>query len=382
MNCRTCQFELSQCLDGRLPSGRRTLVMQHIAACDACATFWNELQKAQELALQLPRLRVSADFRTRLWERIESGEGTPDAVFHQPVPLATKVRYLVTGAAAAAAVLFATTLMRGKTPAEPAPTTHEVAQSTPPAPIEPTPAALAGSRLTPRMATQRDAMDPGFSILSAARPLTPDLVCVEAARQFERTYDFTTRRVDRLPQEPDRQGALEAIAENAKTLHDLGSLLIDLREDDRFSFHDASIDADLRYLVRVLETTPTEAGNQDRFLRVVAPSIREAKSLARLSEAIRVAPTRLRSDEATFLLQLSQRRPQVFSQLFFLAGTDVCALEEVDPTRMFLFRDHCGVQQFGLPRSEVEDGQMRLRVLRLEGAGGEIHIQVDATSRK
>ena len=47
MNCTTCRYELSQCLDGRLPSGRRTVVMQHAETCEACGQFWAELQAAQ-----------------------------------------------------------------------------------------------------------------------------------------------------------------------------------------------------------------------------------------------------------------------------------------------------------------------------------------------
>src|SRR5688572_23870014 len=106
MNCTTCRFELSQCLDGRLPSGRRAIVMQHASECTDCGTFWAELQAAQRLTLQLRRPRVGPDFREALWVRIQAGEGTPDAVFHEPVPLVVKLRYALTGAAAAAAALL------------------------------------------------------------------------------------------------------------------------------------------------------------------------------------------------------------------------------------------------------------------------------------
>src|SRR5262245_17400688 len=121
MNCSTCQYELSQCLDGRLASGRRALVMDHVAACAECGEFWRELQAAQALVLRLTRPRVDGDFRERLFERIETGEGTPPAVFQEQVPLATKIRYTLTGAAAAAAVLIAATLLRDRTPAARAP---------------------------------------------------------------------------------------------------------------------------------------------------------------------------------------------------------------------------------------------------------------------
>ena len=51
MSCHTIQHDLSQCLDGRLPSGRRKVVMDHVAGCDTCSQFWTELQRAQELGL-------------------------------------------------------------------------------------------------------------------------------------------------------------------------------------------------------------------------------------------------------------------------------------------------------------------------------------------
>ena len=76
MNCNTCRYELSQCLDGRLPSGRRAVVMQHVDGCEVCSAFWAELQAAQQLTLQLPKERVSAgvpaDFHPRnLRQRVQ-----------------------------------------------------------------------------------------------------------------------------------------------------------------------------------------------------------------------------------------------------------------------------------------------------------------------
>src|SRR5262245_52243425 len=109
MNCTTCRYELSQCLDGRLPSGRRTIVLQHASQCEGCGTFWAELQAAQRLTLRLQRPRVSESFRESLWARVQAGEGTPDAVFREPVPLLAKLRYALTGAAAAAAALLCVT---------------------------------------------------------------------------------------------------------------------------------------------------------------------------------------------------------------------------------------------------------------------------------
>ena len=373
MNCRTCQFELSQCLDGRLPSGRRTVVMQHVAECDGCATFWNELQQAQQLTLQLPRQHVSADFRQQLWARIEAGEGTPEAVFHQPVPLATKVRYLLSGASMAAAVLFGLMLLRTPAPTQP---TTEIAQHDPrPAPVIAQPADLAsgGHRLTPRPQPDFVPADAGLAMFGGARPLTPDLICVEAARQFERTFDFTNRQLTVMGQQRGPHGAFAGLREKTVELHDLGSLLLDLRRDNRFAFDDATIDADLRLLVRTLDQQPAD---EDEFARFVVPTIRDAQSLANMSASLKVSPARASNDESAFLLRLSQVWPEAFPRLFILAGSDLCDLEELNPARTFAFHDHCGVQQFVVPRSEVEDSVVRMRVLRVTTGGGELHIQV------
>ena len=113
MNCTTCRYELSQCLDGRLPSGRRSEVMKHAESCATCGSFWLELQSAQRLTLSLRDATVSTDFREGLWDRIHAGEGTPSAVFHEPVQMWTKVRYTLTGAAAAAALLVGANYLQG-----------------------------------------------------------------------------------------------------------------------------------------------------------------------------------------------------------------------------------------------------------------------------
>ena len=129
MNCNTCRYELSQCLDGRLPSGRRATVLAHAEACAPCGQFWEELQSAQRLTLSLRPTQVGGDFREGLWERIQAGEGTPDAVFQEPIPVATKVRYTLSGAAAAAALLIGVTLLQGERRAPSA--SEEVAATAP-----------------------------------------------------------------------------------------------------------------------------------------------------------------------------------------------------------------------------------------------------------
>ncbi len=115
MKCNQYQTQMSLCLDGRLPAGSRAQVLAHIASCHGCARTWEALQQAQEIVLDLPVHRTSRDFRAALWSRIESGEGAPEIDLHPPVTAWTKVRYLISGAAAAAALLFASKFVFGRT---------------------------------------------------------------------------------------------------------------------------------------------------------------------------------------------------------------------------------------------------------------------------
>jgi hypothetical protein len=105
MTCTEHRLNLSLQLDGRLPPGKRVALSAHLEQCGDCATFGTELRRAQDLALGLPPLRVARDFRDQLWHRIESGEAAPDVDLLPPVPAGAKLRYLVLGAAAAAAVI-------------------------------------------------------------------------------------------------------------------------------------------------------------------------------------------------------------------------------------------------------------------------------------
>lgn len=96
---------LSECLDGRLPSRRREALLEHIDACASCRRTYEELQNAQDLILRTPRESVGANFRDGLWQRIRAGEGTPEHALRSPIPWASKIRYVATGAAAAAVVI-------------------------------------------------------------------------------------------------------------------------------------------------------------------------------------------------------------------------------------------------------------------------------------
>jgi hypothetical protein len=105
MRCKHYAPEISLALDGRLPARRRSALHEHLARCTACRRELDAAKAAQALVLGLPATRVGPDFRKTLWERIESGEGAPATPPPFGVTLATKVRWLLTGAAAAAAAI-------------------------------------------------------------------------------------------------------------------------------------------------------------------------------------------------------------------------------------------------------------------------------------
>lgn len=107
MGCKHRKYEMSLSLDGRLPSGRRTELLRHVAECTDCAAEWEGMRKAQDLALRLPTRNVSPRFRADLQRRIESGEGAPDAVYRYPISTMSRVRLVGIGAAAAALLITA-----------------------------------------------------------------------------------------------------------------------------------------------------------------------------------------------------------------------------------------------------------------------------------
>jgi hypothetical protein len=74
-------------MGGCLPA-LRAGVLAHVAGCEDCARVWNDLQKAQELVLNLPVHTTSRDVRQTLWARIESGEGSPEIHVRRADPLA------------------------------------------------------------------------------------------------------------------------------------------------------------------------------------------------------------------------------------------------------------------------------------------------------
>ena len=360
MNCNTCRYQLSQCLDGRLPSGRRSVVMQHVESCTACSRFWRELQAAQQLTLRLQQPRVSDDFREGLWERIRAGEGTPEEVFRETTPTWTKVRYTLTGAAAAAAILFAAawlgsdhtsqrrTTERAATEAGTRDEAPSVASATPPK-TEPETVVFASSPL-----------------VSATQPLTFNLVAVEAARQLELRHSAVGAALRRIDDpSSNRESAMRQAFENADELRAFGELLLDLRDRRRLIFTESEVDADLRFAVKLLGQGRHLQRNRQALDSIVVPAMRSER-LGTLSRTISLVPMIDPRAELDALARMNAQRPEEFRKLFIVLG-DGHQIERdsgwVRGGAAFFMADPCG-PSWVAPRSEVEARDGLLRMLR------------------
>lgn len=375
MNCTTCRYELSQCLDGRLPSGRRTVVMQHASQCEDCGAFWTELQAAQQLTLRLRRPRVSADFRDSLWQRIEAGEGTPDAVFHEPVPMVAKLRYALTGAAAAAAALLCVTWLGPQRD----PVTQQVAKAD--TVEDPVPSAIAGSTGVPdaRIAFHQDAPPIDANpLISSTQRLGFNLVAREAAKQLDQRYAGATMALRRLAN--GSTDAVEQVLENADEFQSFGELLLDMRDSERLVFTNAEVEPDLRFAVNMLGQSRRSTRDLQTVQTIVAPAFRSDR-LASISRAISLVPLEPR-EEMDALLHLNTQRPEIFPKLFFVFGNDDGICREFGLFRSgstFFMADDCGPSLVVAPRSEVEAREGFWRVFRSRSAtanGKRVEVQV------
>ncbi|MBL8728205.1 MAG: zf-HC2 domain-containing protein [Planctomycetes bacterium] len=350
MNCNHCRYELSQCLDGRLPSGRRALVMEHVAQCRGCETFWNELQAAQQLVLQLPRERVGEHFREQLWERIRAGEGTPEAVFHEPVPFTVKIRYAMTGAAAAAVVLLGVLALRSDATPQKA---DLVADSATP------------NGLRPRV---HDGPSDDFlrldhnPLLASTVRLTPDVVALEAARQLEQRYATLRHTLGKLQDHNlDGEVAVEQALDNANEFESLGGLLLEMSDRRRLVFVEQEVGTDLRLAVGLLGQTKLLRRDRDSVTEVVGRAL-QSRRLSNLSGMISLVPTDPR-EEREVLVRLSTLRPEVFPKLFIVLGTDDDMHDLGIGSSTFAMDDACGTSWVA-PRSMVEARENLIRWAR------------------
>ncbi len=381
MHCRTCRHELSEYLDGRLATGRRALVADHLAACADCGAFWREFEQAQKLTLRLARQRVGSDFRERLFARIEAGEGTPTAVFADPVPLAAKLRYTFAGAAAAAALLVVASLLREDGAGRPVPPTTPSAPVVADAGAAPQPAQLASaggdyvaSAAASPLAPRRN--EP-HALLSAVKPLTSDLIAVEAARQFEQRHNWTANCLDLLAGDRVDAGMVGKVCDDAESLARLGSVLSDLRDAQCLSFADPQVDSDLRVFMSLLDIDRLRQDGRtvDSVRSVVEPALRKSLSLSRMTSALSVAPSVAQPGRQDQVMRLLRTSPGLIDQIFFVlpGAPDLARMGPLELSRTFLLSDDCG-PLYVAPRSELSGPGIvfqRIGGVRIDIGGGQ-----------
>lgn len=358
MNCNLSRYELSQCLDGRLPAGRRTAVLQHAAECAACGAFWMELQQAQHLLQRLQSPRVGSGFRETLFARIASGEGTPEAVFHEPVPTLTKVRYAFTGAAAAAAAIAAALWFApGQT-------------------LRPSAMVAAATNATAPIGARTEQLPPVQPpLIAATQPLGFHLVAREAARQLDRRYDAAATALRRV--ENGDEDALPAVLTNADEVHALGELLLDLRDRKRLLFTDSEVETDLRFAVRLLGESQRARCDQRRTMQAMVEPALRSRRLVAVSRTI--APVQLdRGEEREMLQRITAQRPDIFPKLFIVIGSGDVLDDPFAALRAggaFRFDDECG-PSWVAPRSEVEsrEGAWRWVTERAATSGATLRV--------
>lgn len=347
-------------------------MLEHAEDCETCGQFWDELQAAQQLTMSLQKTQVQGDFRDGLWERIHAGEGTPDAVFVEPVPAWTKVRYALTGAAAAAALLVGTSLMQ-QSP-QPQPLREERAVTPPPAQTQ----AVAQTRDSGALLRERSPA-PTYTqnaLLSNARPLTLQVLAREAANQLEQRYQEASIGL-RMMREPghNRAAAARRVVDNANELRDLGQLLIDLRQRERLVFTDQEVDRDLSFAVEWLERVPAL---HEHSPEVIETYYGPALSKQRLGEVKDHIGLRLAADpvrELHELKELNSRRPEVFPKLFFVLGDMTSMpgdLSKLSPN-VVLVEGACDLNWVA-PRSEVTRHDTMLRIF---GDQGQVRFEVE-----
>jgi len=335
MNCNHCRLELSEHLDGRLPSGRRGAVLDHLTECASCSDYWEELQTAQEVALSSPAERVSAAFQDGLWDRIRAGEGTPEAIFHEPIPWTAKVRYVATGGAAAAAAILFWFAFQGPDPEAGNVERRAAADAS---------AERDGSVSAKASAARERTSSPGADMSETVafgiealdkpvKPVAPATVAYEAARGIAVNHDLLSSSMAELPKQPSAR--LDDVLSRFQEMQSFGQLLLQLEEQSLVAVPEPA----RGQLVMTCNLQPNTLRRSPEKLRQVVSQTHE---LAQLPNRVLTRQRFQLSDLEAFMEQM-RRQPHLLNQFVFVSGL---ATGEVP---------HGGAFHFvGMPRAELQ----------------------------
>lgn len=248
--------------------------MEHVMACPDCGRFWTELQRAQELVLELPRERVSGDFRDALWERIKAGEGTPEASFRDPIPLRSHLRDAALGACAAALLMA---LLWGwmRNDGEPVEEGDE-------------PVAEANDHLFEFEPAEVDLLEP--------KPFAPPYLAQVAANRVARSHtdldrhltDLEARLRERRAERTGLQGLIEDVRREAETMNSSGRIVLFLARDGHAGLPPET-EVQLELVDRLFEATRlTREDSPRRLVHLLKPVLEQTHTLPELPRRLKV----------------------------------------------------------------------------------------------
>lgn len=281
MDRKRLEQELSLHLDGRLPSGRRERLLDQLDDDDDAGRLLAEMEHAQALARSLPSSTVGARIHRRPLAAVlfRLGQGTPDAVFREPLPWIVKARYVLTGAAAAAIVLIAASLaadaFRGPTDIDPAPQNAQVAR------VEAPVSDQAGTEAVGRsdavaVANENDTASPpglypisAFSVAQAGQD-----ACLQAVRDLKHRAPGVAERLDR-DELRDVVVDIEPVVERARG----STRVIRWRQDERMIQLPSDFEVALTLTERIIgRIARAHAENDSVQFRVAVDDIRQSTS--------------------------------------------------------------------------------------------------------
>ena len=285
-------------------------------------------------------------------------------------------------AAAAAAVLIVASLLKTSPIVEnsPADSTAIVASA---APDRTPPATFGGLAMEPRNARLAvDSKEPSYvasaaasplaprdqnALMGAVKPLTPDLLAVETARQFEQRHQWTSHCLTLLDGGLGDDAMAAKICDDAESLGRLGGVLVELRDSRCLSFADPQVDTDLRVFMTLLdgERMREQSHSVELVRSVVAPAMRKSPNLGRLTRSLSVTPSLDRGEQQAHVQRIARAWPELIDQIFFVLPSqpDTAQFGPIELSRTFVFSDECG-PVYVAPMSELQGPEMVFQRLR------------------
>jgi anti-sigma factor RsiW len=75
ITCRELVELVTDYLEDTLPAGRRTLFEEHLAMCDSCATYLDQMRKTQRALGAIPEESISVEARDALLHAFRGWSG-------------------------------------------------------------------------------------------------------------------------------------------------------------------------------------------------------------------------------------------------------------------------------------------------------------------